>query len=156
MDSSLRARQNAFEDPAKCAAQPDFDLGHAQQVRRAVVHPLQVDIVDADHFAAVDVDDLAVDQVPLQKEVVALVLEGRDRLGRAQFEGAGRGLHHFLRGHKGEAGARLEHQARHFAAIGSGGHRNIFELAAQLPLRIGHRRAEKRRQADAGCGAVAP
>ena len=52
-----------------------------------------------------------------------------------------------------EAGAGLEHQARDLAAVRSGGHRNIFELAAQLPLRIGHRRAEKRGQADAGCGA---
>ena len=74
-----RARQHAFEDPAKGPAQAHLDLGHAQQVRRALAHPLQVHIVDADHFAAVDIDDLPVDQVLLQVEVVALVLQRNQR-----------------------------------------------------------------------------
>ena len=77
----LRARQYAFENAAERAAHSDLDLGHAQQVDRSVAHPFQVDIVDADHLAAVDVDDLAVDEVLLQVEVVALVLERNQRPG---------------------------------------------------------------------------
>src|SRR5580658_7886570 len=71
-----RPWQHTFEDPAKCAAQPDFDLGHAQMVCRSVIRPLQVHIVDADNFSAVDVDDLAVNEVTLQKEIAAFVLQG--------------------------------------------------------------------------------
>ena len=49
--------------------------------------------------------------------------------------------------------ARLEHQARHLARIGAGGHGDVLEPPAQVPLRVGHRGAEQRGQADAGCGA---
>jgi hypothetical protein len=74
------ARQDALENPAKRSPQPDFNFSHAQMVDRALVGPLQVHIVDADHFSAVDVDDLAVDQVPLQEEITAVVLEWSKRL----------------------------------------------------------------------------
>ena len=57
--------QQAFEHTAHGAPQPDFDLGHAQQVGSAVSQPFEVDVVHADYLAAVNVDDLAVDQVLL-------------------------------------------------------------------------------------------
>jgi len=47
----------------------------------------------------------------------------------------------------------LEHQASYFACIGPGGNGNILQAPAQVTLRIGHRGAEKRCEADAGCGA---
>ena len=53
-----------------------------------------------------------------------------------------------------QPGARLEHQAGHFAGVGAGGHGNVLEPAAQMALRIGHRSAEQRREADAGWGAL--
>ena len=37
--------------------------------------PLEIDIVDADHFAAMDIDNLAIDEVLLQIEVVPLVFQ---------------------------------------------------------------------------------
>ena len=143
-----RPRQNAFEDPAKCAAQTDLDFSHAQMVGRSLAGPLQINIVDADHFSAVDVDDLAVNEIALQKEIAAFVLEWSERLGRAQLKRACRSLHHFLRGHKEKAGAGLEHDARHPAAVGPRSYHNVFEPASQLPMRVRHRRAKKRGKAD--------
>ena len=49
--------------------------------------------------------------------------------------------------------AGLQHQPGHLARVRPGGHGNVFEPAAQVPLRIGHRGAEQRGQADPGCGA---
>ena len=71
-----RSWQHAFEDPAKRAAQPNFDFGHAQMMGRPMIGPLQVHIVDADYFSAVDVDDLAVNEVTLEEKIAAFVLEG--------------------------------------------------------------------------------
>ena len=85
-DSRRGSRQNAFKDPAKRAAQPDFDFSHAQVMGRSLAGPLQIYVVNADHFSAVDVDNLTVDEVPLQKQIAAFVLEGRNRLGGAQFQ----------------------------------------------------------------------
>ena len=110
-----------------------------------MVGPLQIDVVDTNYFSAVDVDDLAVDEIALQKEIVALVLKGRNRLGRAQFQCAGRSFQYFLRRHNREAGSRPEYNSSNLAAVRPRGHHNIFELAAQLSMRVGHRRAEKRR-----------
>jgi hypothetical protein len=138
------ARQQALEDAAEGAAQPHLDLGHAQQVSRALAHPLQIDVVDADHLAAVNVDDLAVDQVLLQVEVIALILQRNHGAGRAQLERAGGRLHHILRGHDAQAVAGLEHQAGHLARILAGGHGDVLEPPAQVALGIGHRSAEQR------------
>ena len=67
MDSSLARGRTPLKTRRNGAAQPNFDLGHAQVVGRTLVHPLQIDVVDADHLAAVDVDDLAVDEVRCRK-----------------------------------------------------------------------------------------
>ena len=72
------------------------------------------------------------------------------RAGRTQLECAGRGLHHILRGHNAKSGARFQHQAGHFAGIGTGGDGNILEPPAQVALRVGHGRAEQCGQAHAG------
>ena len=69
------AWQHAFEDPAEGSAQSYFDLGNAQQVSCAMAHPLQIHVVHADYLAAMNVDDLAVDEVLLQVEIVALILQ---------------------------------------------------------------------------------
>jgi hypothetical protein len=147
--------KQAFEDALHGPAQADFHLRDAQQVHRAVAQPFQIDIVDANHFAAVDVDDLAVDQVLLQEEVVFVAIERVQRGGGAQFKRPGGRLHHLVRGHNLQALARLQHQARHAASVGAGGHGNIFEPAADVALRVGHRGAEHGGQADAGCRAGA-
>ena len=73
------ARQHAFEDPSKGSAQAHLHFRHAQQVGGALAHPLQVHVVYAHHLPAVDIDDLAVHQVLLQVEIVALVLQGNHR-----------------------------------------------------------------------------
>ena len=67
-------RQQPFKNPPERPAQTHLDLGHAQQVSRALAHPLQVHVVDPDHLAPVNVDDLAVHQVLGKIKVVALVL----------------------------------------------------------------------------------
>ncbi len=149
------AGQQALEDAAECAAQAHLDLGDAQQVSRALAHPLQIDVVDANHLAAVNVDDLAVDQVLAQVEVIALILQRRHGAGRAQLERSGGRLHHILRGHNAQAVAGFEHQSGHLAGILAGGHGDVLEPPAQVAVGVGHRGAEQRRQADAGCGAGA-
>ena len=151
--SSVRARQQPLERAAKGPAQADLDLDHAQQVSRALAHPLQIHVVDAHHLAAVNVDDLAVDQVLLQIEVIALIVERGQRLDGAQFQRAGGGLHHLVRGHNAQPVPGLQHQSGDLARIRAGGHGNVLEPAAQMALRVGHRSAEQRRQRDAGCGA---
>ncbi len=149
------AGQHSPEDLANGSAQADLDLDHAQQVSRALAHPLQIDIVDADDLAAVNVDDLAVDQVLLQVEIVALIFEGHHGAGRAQLEGAGWRLHHVLRRNDAQTGTRFQHQAGHLAGIRAGGYCDVFEPAPQLALGIGDRSAEERGEADASCGAGA-
>jgi len=144
-----RARKNTFKDPAKRTTQPDLDLGHAQMMSRSMVGPLQINVVHANDLSAVDVDDLAVNEVALQKKEAAFVPEGRDGLGGAQFQCAGWSFQDFLRRHDGQAGAGLEHNARHPSAVRSRGHHNVFELAAQLSTRIGYGRPEKTGETDA-------
>jgi hypothetical protein len=75
------------------------------------------------------------------------------RARRAQLERAGRGLHHLMGGNQRESGACLQHQPRHFAGLWARGHGNVFQAAAYVALRIGHRSAEKRRQTYPGFGA---
>ena len=131
--SSVARGSTPLKTRRKRPAQPDLNFGHAQQVSRAMAHPFQIDIVDADHLAAVNVDDLAVDQVLLQVDIVALVLERHEGTGGAQFQRAGRRLHHFLRGHDAQTGTRLEHQAGHLAGIRAGGHGDVFEPPRRCP-----------------------
>ena len=90
------ARQEALEDSAKGSAQPHLDFRYAQQVSRASSQPLQVHIVDANHLAAVNIDDLPVHQVLLQVKVVALFFERRQSARGPQLQRAGRRLHHVL------------------------------------------------------------
>ena len=146
------SRQQAFKDPAKGSAQPHFHLGHAQQVSRAAPQPLQVHIVHPHHLAAVNIDDLPVNQVLLQIDIVAVILERNQRPGGPQLQRARRRLHHILRGHNAQSGAGLQHQPGDLARIRPRGHGNVLQPPAQMPLRIGHRGAEQRRQADPGCG----
>ena len=100
-----------------------------------------------------NVDNLAVHQVLLQVEVVTLLLQRNQLARRAQFKRARGRLHYFFRGHNKQPGARLQHQPSHFARIRSRCHSHILQPPPKMPLRIGHRRAEHRRQADAGCSA---
>ncbi len=134
----------------KRAAHAHFHFGNAQQVHRAVPHPLQLDIVHADHFPPVNVDDLAVDQVLLQVDVAAVLLHRNQRAGIAQLQRSGRRLHHLVRRDNAQSGARFEHQAGDFARVRPGGDRDVLQLAAQMPLGVGHRRAEQSRKTDAG------
>jgi len=146
-------RQHAFEDAAKRAAHAHFHFRHAQKVRGAVAHPLQIDVVDANHFSPVDVDDLAVDQVLLQVEIVALVLQGNHGTRRAEFQRSGGSLHHVLRGDDEKTVTRLQHQACNLARIRPRVHGYVFQPPAQVALRIRNRGAQQRRKAYAGCGA---
>ena len=92
-----------------------------------------------------NIDDLPVDEVALQKQKIALVFERGERGGGAQLERAGRGLHDFLRGDEAKAIAGFEHQSGHTAGIGAGGDGDVFELAAEVPLGISDRSAEQAR-----------
>jgi len=148
-----RSRQNTLENPAEGPTHAHFHLGHSQQVRRSPPLPFQVHIVHADHFPPMNVNDLAIHQVLLQVEEVTLFLERHQGASAAQFQRAGGRLHHILRGHNAQPGARLQHQPGHFAGVRTGGNGNVFEPPTQVPLRIGHRSAKQCSEAYTGCSA---
>ena len=75
----FRARQHPLEHSAKSSAQPYLDLGNTKQVRRSLAHPLQVHVVHAHNLAAMNIDDLAIHQVLLQVEIIALILQRNQR-----------------------------------------------------------------------------
>ena len=52
-----------------------------QQMGRALTQPFQVNVIHADHFPAMNVDNLAINQVLLKEEVVALVLQWTEFTG---------------------------------------------------------------------------
>ena len=106
------ARQNAFENAAERAAQAYLYLGHSQQMRRAFAHPLQVHVVNANHLAAMNIDDLPVHQVLLQEEVVALVFQRHQTASGAQLKRSGGRFHHFLCGNNKQATAIFQAPGR--------------------------------------------
>src|SRR5215472_8695517 len=118
-----------------------------------MAHPLEFDVVNADDLAALDVDDLAVYEVLLQVEVVAIFLERLRRVGRAKLERARGGLHDLLRGDDVESAARFEDEAGDLARVGAGGDGDVLDAAAELALGVGHRGAEQGGETDTGCGA---
>jgi len=65
-------------------------------VSRALPHPFQIDVVDADHLAAMYVDDLAVNQVLLQIEIISLILQRHHGACRTQLKRTSGRLHHIL------------------------------------------------------------
>jgi len=82
------AGQQALEYALDRAAQANLHLGDAQEMDRTVAEPFQIDVVDPDNFAAVDVDDLAVDEILLEEEVILIAIEWRQGRRGAQFQGA--------------------------------------------------------------------
>ena len=120
-----------------------------------MAQPFKIDIVDADHFAAVDVDDLSVDQVLLEEEVIFVTAQGAEGGGGTQFKGAGGGFHDLVGGDDLEALTGFEDQAGNAAGFCPGGHGDVFETTADVALRVRHRGAEHGGQAYAGCGAGA-
>jgi serine/threonine-protein kinase RsbW len=144
-------RQNSLEHAAECAAQTHLYLSHTQQVSRPLAHPFQVDVVYADHLAAMNIDDLAIDEILLEENMIAVAAKGRnDRVG-AELKRAGRRLQHVLRRNQAQAVAGFQYQPDNSAGLGARGHGNIFELAAQLALRIGHGSTEQCGETHASC-----
>ena len=68
-----------MDDAAKDTAQADIDLKHAEFITPVDRHSFKSNISDADHFAAMDIDDLLVEQVAAKAEhvIVAVI---RDKL----------------------------------------------------------------------------
>ena len=90
-------RQHALKQPPEDAADADVHFQHVQRVARPVVMDAQGDVVDAHHFAAVDVDDLLVEQVARDAQHVLVVVVGdellvveRDALAEVRWSGPGR------------------------------------------------------------------
>lgn len=149
----LRTGQQTLEDAAEGSTEAHLDLGYTKQMSRSVTEPFEVNIIDAHHLAAVNIDNLAVDQVLLEKEVVTLVLEGSEVVGGTHLKGAGGGLHHLVGGNNKEPGTGLENKTSHLACIGAGGDSDVLEPASHIPLRIRYRSTEESGEADTGCGA---
>src|SRR5206468_1388400 len=80
-------RQHALENAAKNAARPDIDIEQGERVARALLHDPHGDVVDADHLAPGDVDDLLIQQVaPDAQHILVVVI--RDEQFVAQVDSA--------------------------------------------------------------------
>jgi hypothetical protein len=81
----------AFEKAADSTAHPDLDFGDSEgEIEAAVfaVLPDHVYVVDANDLVAMDVDNLLVEQVPLEQEIT-LAFRQRGRTGgAAELQGA--------------------------------------------------------------------
>ena len=73
-------RQRALKEPPEDAAHPDIHFDHQQRVARRRRCGLHGDVVDADHLAAVDVDDLLVEEVAVDAQHVLVVVIGNELL----------------------------------------------------------------------------
>ncbi len=104
--------------------------------------PLQVDVIDANHLAAVNVDDLAIQKVLPQKNEVVFPAQRFRRGFGAQLEGSAGCLQHLGSGNQLQSIARLEDEAGDFARVRAGSNRQIADAAAQTPLRVGDGRSE--------------
>src|ERR1700721_1508688 len=76
----------AFEQPAYGAAQSDGNFSHSQSFAASLQKPLQVYVVHAHHFSAVDVDDLPIEDVLLQEKQVLITSKGLKEGILAQFQ----------------------------------------------------------------------
>src|SRR5580658_2858817 len=109
---------------------------------RAVTEPFEVNIVDSDNFAAMNIDDLAVDQILLQEEIILVAVQRPQCGGRPELERAGGGFHHLVGGNYLQALACFEHQTSNAAGISAGGYGDVLELAAHAALGVGDGGAE--------------
>jgi hypothetical protein len=137
--------QEAVEDAAGGSAEADFDFGDAEVVAGVVAGgPAEVDVVDADDFAAVDVDDLAVEEVLAEEDEVFVALEGSEGGIGAELEGAGRGPADVVGGDDFRTAAGFDDETGDAAGFRAGFDGDVAEATAEATVQAGDGGAEQR------------
>ena len=141
-----RARQHALEDAAENAADADIDFQHVQGVAHAVVLDAHGDVVDADHLAAGDVDDLLVQQVAGDAQQVLVVVVG-DQDFLAQFDAFVQRNGVYLIEADGQPGIGAAHQqAVDPRGVDQRHHGGVLDPADAAAFEVHHRHGQQFRE----------
>jgi hypothetical protein len=124
-------------------AHPDIDLQHGQRVPAAVVVDLHRDVVYPHHLAAVDVDDLLVEQVARDPHHV-LVVVVRDELLVVERDAAAEGDGGDLVVPDDQPGVRAAHQETVDAGrVNERNDSGVFDSPDAFALKIEHRHRDE-------------
>ena len=135
-------------EPAQQARRPDVDR-HQVQLALDVV---EAQVVDPDHLAPVDVDDLLVEQVLAQQELVVALLELGDVDGRRRQPGAGRVESRDVRpGQEDPAPIGRDDEAGDGRIAIAERDDQVVDLADRLAGRVEHRSTDGLAQIQHGC-----
>ena len=139
-------RQDALEDAAENAADADIDFEHVQGVAHAIELDAHGDVVDADHLAAVDVDDLLVQQVAGDAQHVLVVMVG-DEDFLAELDAFGQGDGADLIEADGEPGVgAADQEAVDAGGVDQGHHGGVFDPADAAAFEVHHRHGQQFRE----------
>ncbi len=116
------------------------------------VDVVEAEVVDADHLAAIDVDDLLVEQVGAEEDLVRTLLEARDVDGPAGEAGA-RGVEpgDLRPGQEDAASVGRDDQAGHRRIAVADGDDQVVHLAERLAVGIEHGSADGLAQVEHDC-----
>jgi hypothetical protein len=147
----LPRRHGAFEKTAQGAAHTDLYLGDDQAgVGAFCLTPAEVDVIDADNLAAMNVNDLLVDDIFPQQQVI---LEGFQGLERRTVDedkrtaGVGPDM---LDIDETSSQPGFEHEACHLPGICACAYGNVGKRPAQVAALVPHRRTLQ--QGETGFG----
>src|ERR1035438_2082307 len=141
-------RQYALEHAAQDAANADIDVHHVERIAHAIEQDAHGDVVDADHLAAGDIDDLLVEQVAgdAQKILVVMVRD-KDFLAELDAFGERNGVH--LIEAYGEPGVGATHQeAVDAGGVDKGDHGGVLDPADAAAFEVHHRHGQQFREIE--------
>ena len=136
-------RHRAAEQAAQGSAQADLNLCDAKLLPISVGLPAQIDIVDTNDFATVDIDDLTIEQVLAQEDEVLVALN-RIQCGiGAEFQCAAGGPANLTGGDNLKTLPGFQDQTCDATGLFARANGDIFEAAPHAAAHVGDGRAEK-------------
>ena len=143
-----RRRQNALQDAAEDAADADIDFEHVEGVAHAIVLDRHGDVVDADHFAAGDIDDLLIQKVAGDAQEVLIVVVGDEDL-LAELDAFGEGDGANLIEADGEPGiGAADQEAVDAGGVDDGDHGGVLDPADAAAFEVDHRHGQQFREVE--------
>src|ERR1039457_1726107 len=141
-------RQDALEDAAQDAADPDIDVHDVERIAHAIEQDAHGDVVDADHLPAGHVDDLLVEKVAGDAQQVLIVMVGdEDFLAELDAFGERNGVH--LIEAYGEPGVGAAHQEPVDAGgVDKGDHGGVLDAADPAAFEVHHRHGQQFREIE--------
>ena len=102
----------------------------------------RIDIVDTDDLAAMNIDDLAIEQILAEEDEIPVALKGTQRGFGTELEGAAGRPANVFGGDNLQAFTSLQHQTGDTTRVCASADSNILETPTHPPSRAGDRRAE--------------